>query len=348
MTRFTPGLYVSGGGADFGQLTIGGKLDPQWCAEHGVLPWFAGNLLHPGNKWKPPDRKLAELVEKYTHQDEATEKNPKNLVAPEAVAPLVGDVKVPLVIPSAGGADGQGATRCVAETLATLLDNGKDHRDGRSRGRCFVRVCRGTSRYEVDADEARRGVGAFIAAYLREREDAENQGKSSWGFAGTRPSARTTSAATGNTRGPALAARPSADRPAKKWATWYLAALRAEVPRSSVVGRRAARPRRCRCRSSSLKGRGRLLRVLQRQRLPGEARGGRFGTGRTSLRRSTRTDSRTRSARVASSSTAWRREVLAVVWYDEGARRGSTAPKLQDIGFDGTTLSVGIVGHGGP
>jgi hypothetical protein len=180
MTRLIPGLYVSGGQVDFGELSIAGKIDPQWCAEHGLLPYVAANLLHPGNRWKAPEKAAAELVERFARQDAAAEKKPRSLVPPESVAALVGDVKTPLVIRiraaealvDRGIADG-----AAADHLAALLD-AKDTPARTLAWQVLRPRLPWHFRYTVDADpKARRDAAQSIAAYLCERAGAEGQGK---------------------------------------------------------------------------------------------------------------------------------------------------------------------------
>jgi hypothetical protein len=230
-TRFTPGLYVSGGTADFGKLTIGGKLDPAWCADHGVLPYVAANLLHPGNRWKPPERRLAEMVEHYAKDDQAGEKDPKKVVAVEQIAPIVGDVKAPLVIRirAAEAMMDRGEAGAVADRLATLLDS----RDEPARVLAWQLLRKRLPwhfHYEVDADpKARREAAQLIGAYLRDHEEMEAAGKVFVeGFWYTPERADDICGLWEHawdlrTRH----VRLRTDLP-RKWADWYLAALEAE------------------------------------------------------------------------------------------------------------------------
>ena len=231
MTRFTPGLYVSGGAADFGRLTIGGKLDLAWCNEHGVLPYVASNLLHPGNRWKPPEKKLAELVERFSHQA-AGEKDPKKFVAPEALAPLLGDVKVPLVIRIRAAEalmDRDAAGGLVAERLASILD-AKDQPARVLAWQLLRARLPWDFHYEVDADpKVRREAAQLIAAYLRERGDAEAQGKvfvdGYWYTAERADAIRANWDHAWELRTPRIRLRTNLP---KDWADWYARALDAE------------------------------------------------------------------------------------------------------------------------
>ena len=239
MTRFTPGLYVSGGAADFGALTIGGRVDAAWCAQHGVLPYFAGNLLHPGNKWKPPERKLAETVEKFAHQDA----DAKQAVPTEAIAPLIGDVKVPLVIRirAAEALLDQGAADAVANRLATLLDS--PDQPARTLAWQVLRPrLPWHFRYEVDADPKVRREGALlIAEYVRSRDSNEAQGKvfveGQWYTPERADDVRADWEHAWDLRTPRIRLRTNLPR---KWADWYLAALEAEyLELVRLVGREA-------------------------------------------------------------------------------------------------------------
>jgi hypothetical protein len=180
LPRVTPSLYVSGGAAEFGELTISGSVDKAWCADHGVLPYVSSDLLDSGNRWKAAEKKAAELVERFARPDRAADKAAKNGVAADAIAPFVGDVKLPLVIRiraaealvDRGSADG-----AVADRIASLLDA----KDLPARVLAW-QVLRARLpwhfRYSVNADAAvRRDAAAAIGAYLRERADATAKGQ---------------------------------------------------------------------------------------------------------------------------------------------------------------------------
>ena len=231
MTRFQPGLYTSGGSAEYGPLTISGKIDPVWCAAHGVLPYVAGNLLHPANRWKPPEKKLAETVEKYAHQDPAAERDPKKLVPVEAIAPLVGDVNVPLVIRirAAEALIDSGDTATVADRLAPLLDS-KDEPARILAWQILRPRLPWHFFYEVDASaKVRREAAHLIGAYLRERDDAEAQGKvfvdGYWYTPDRADEIRASWDRAWELRTPRIRLRTNLS---KKWADWYLLALDAE------------------------------------------------------------------------------------------------------------------------
>jgi len=233
MTRFTPGLYVAGGTAEFGALTIGGKLDTAWCAEHGVLPYVASNLLHPGNKWKPPERKLAELVEHFAHQAGDGAKDPKQApVTPEAIAPLVGDVKVPLVIRIRAAEalmDRDAAGGAVAERLASLLDS-KDQPARALAWQILRPRLPWHFRYEIDADpKVRREAAQLIAAYFRDRAEEEAAGKlfieGFWYTPDRADVIRADWEHAWELRSPRIRLRTNVS---KRWADWYMKALEAE------------------------------------------------------------------------------------------------------------------------
>jgi len=241
-TRFTPGLYVSGGSADFGALTISGKLDPAWCAEHGVLPHVAANLLAPANKWKPAEKKAAELVEKFAKQDPATEKDAKKLVAPETIAPFVGDVKLPLVIRIRAAEailDRGAAEGAVGERLAALLD-AKDEPTRVLAWQVMRPRLPWHFKYEVGAaSNVRREAALLIGAWVREHVDAEKAGKvfveGSWYTPERADQVRSYWEHAWDLRSPRIRLKTDLS---KEKADWYLAALEAEyVELVRLVGR---------------------------------------------------------------------------------------------------------------
>ena len=91
--EMNPGLYASGGAADFGPLEVEGKLDPAWFKDNDVLPHISANLLHPGNRFSGNAKRAAKLVEKFLAQPaleerpEEGEERPKRVEA-EAVGML--------------------------------------------------------------------------------------------------------------------------------------------------------------------------------------------------------------------------------------------------------------------
>lgn len=179
--RFQAGLYVAGAKATFGPLDIEGRIDVKWCQENGVLPFVAGNLLHPGNRFKGPEKKAAETVEAFAKQmRDGAPADPKHAIAPETVAALVGDAKLALVIRMRAAealADAGEAAGGVAANVARLLDAAEQE----TRILAW-RVLRPRLpwhfRYEPDADgPARKEATQLIGAYLREEEDARAQGK---------------------------------------------------------------------------------------------------------------------------------------------------------------------------
>jgi hypothetical protein len=352
LSRFTPGLYVSGGAADFGRLTISGKIDPQWCADHGVLPYVAGDLLHPGNKWKPPERKLAELVEQYARQGAAPAGDPKKHVSADAVAPLVGDEKVPLVvrIRAAEALMDKDAGGVVADTLATLLDS-KDQ-PGRTLAWQVLRPrLPWHFRYEVDAEpKLRRESAQLIAAYLREREDAEAQGKEFvegyWYTPERADDVRSNWDRAWELRTPRIRLRT--DLP-KKWALWYLAALEAEYRELvRLVGREPP--------AASLplsvfvfKDAESFSAFCGANGYQAKASWGRFVDMDRNVAFTTFDKKDGLANTLGQVAKQFHRVATGKfwpVWYDEGRASWFGNADYGTVGFDGTTLSVGIVGHG--
>jgi len=352
LSRFTPGLYVAGGAVDFGKLAIAGKIDPQWCAEHGLLPYFAGNLLHPGNKWKPPERKLAELVEHYAHQDAKTEKDPKKLVAADAVAPLVGDVKVPLVIRirAAEALMDQGDAGAVADTLATLLDS-KDQPARTLAWQVLRPRLPWHFRYEVDADpKVRREAAQLIAAYLRDRDDQEAQGKiyveGSWYTPERADDVRGFWEHAWEMRSPRIRLRT--DLP-KKWADWYGKALEAEYRELvRLVGREPP--------ATSLplsvfvfKDAADFSAFCTGNGYAPKAAWGRFVDMDKNVSFTTFDKKDGLANTLGQVAKQFHRAATGKfwpAWYDEGRAAWFGNADYRTVGFDGTTLSVGIVGSG--
>jgi hypothetical protein len=352
MSRFTPGLYVAGGVADFGALAIAGRIDAQWCADHGVLPFFAGDLLHPGNKWKPPERKLAEMVERYAHQDAANAGDPKKAVSADAVAPLVGDVKVPLVIRirAAEALMDQGDAGAVAETLATLLDS-KDQ-----PGRILAwQVLRPRLpwhfRYEVDAEpKQRRDSAQLIAAYLRERDDEEAQGKEfvegAWYTPERADDVRSNWEHAWEMRTPHVRLRT--DLP-KKWADWYRKALECEYRELvRLVGRE---PPTASLPLSVLvfKDAADFAAFCNANGYAAKASWGRFVDMDKNVSFTTFDKKDGLANTMGQVAKQFHRVATGKfwpVWFDEGRASWFGNPDYGTVGFDGTTLSVGIVGHG--
>lgn len=349
MTRFTPGLYVSGGSAEFGPLTIGGKLDPAWCAANGVLPYVASNLLHPGNKWKPPERKLAEMVERFSQGDA----DPKKTVAPEAIAPLVGDVKVPLVIRirAAEALMDHDAGGAVAERLASLLDS-KDQPARTLAWQVLRSRLPWHFHYEVDADpKVRREAAQLIAAYLRERHDAEAQGKvfvdGYWYTPERADDIRAVWEHAWEMRTPHIRLRTDLSR---KWAAWYLAALEDEYRELvRLVGREPP--------AASLplsvfvfKDAADFTEFCKANGYEAKAAWGRFADLDRNISFTT-FDKRDGLANTmgqvakqylrAATGKSW------PVWYDEGRASWFGNAEYGTVSFDGTTLQVGLVAHGG-
>ncbi len=240
MTRFTPGLYVSGGAATFGTLEIEGAIDTEWCRLHEVLPHVAGNLLHPGNRFKGKDRKAAENVESFCA--ETAETPEKKRVAPKLVAGYVGDESLPLVIriraaealTAAGGAAG-----AVADRVAELLD-AKD-RPGRLLAWQVLRPqLPWHFRYDIDGEpKARREAALLVGQYLRDRDDQEAQGmvyvEGAWYTPSRADAVRAEWDHAWDLRTQHVRVRTNLTR---EWADWYLAALEAEYAQLvEVIGR---------------------------------------------------------------------------------------------------------------
>jgi len=181
MTRFQAGLYVASSTATWGPLEIEGAIDRDWCKENDVLPYVAGNLLHPGNRFKGAEKKAAENVETYVKQAEANEPpDPKVAVPAETLGKYVGDAKLPLVIRIRAAealADAGAAGGSVGANIAKLLDGPE------AEARVLAwRVLRPRLpwdfHYEPDAEPSvRREAALLVANYFREEGDALAQGK---------------------------------------------------------------------------------------------------------------------------------------------------------------------------
>ncbi len=178
MERFTPGLYVSSGAADFGPLEIEGAFDPEWCAGHDVLPHVASDLLHRGNGFKGKVKTAAARVEAYLSQGPDTPE--KKIVNSASVAELVGQEDLPLVIrmraaeslTEKGMADGS-----VVDRIAELLD-AKDRPARLLAWQVLRPQLPWHFNYNPDGTAAERREGAMLVGYyLRERDDALAQSK---------------------------------------------------------------------------------------------------------------------------------------------------------------------------
>ena len=348
MTHFTPGLYVSGGAADFGPLTIGGKIDAAWCAQHGVLPYFAGNLLHPGNKWKPPERKFAETVEKFAHQDAEA----KQAVPVEAIAPLIGDVKVPLVIRirAAEALLDQGAAEAVANRLATLLDS--PDQPARTLAWQVLRPrLPWHFRYEVDADPKVRREGALlIAEYVRKREENEAQGKvfveGQWFTPERADDVRADWDHAWDLRTPRIRLRTNLPR---KWADWYLAALEAEyLELVRLVGREPP-PQSLPFSVLVLKDAAGFADFCNKNGYEAKASWGRF----VDLDKNVTVITFDKRDGLANTMGQFAKQFHRAatgkhwpVWYDEGRASWFGNAEYQTVSFDGTTLKVGLRAQG--
>lgn len=348
MTRFTPGLYVSGGSADFGPLTIGGKIDTAWCAEHGVLPYFAGNLLHPGNKWKPPERKLAEIVEKFIHQGPEA----KQPVTVETIGPLVGDVKVPLVIRirAAEALLDSGEADAVAGRLAVLLDS--PDQPARTLAWQVLRPrLPWHFRYEVDSDpKLRREAALLISEYIRNRDANEAQGKvyvdGAWYTPERADDVRADWESAWDLRTPRIRLRTNLPR---NWADWYLKALEAEYRELvRLVGREAP--------AASMpfsvfvfKDAAGYSAFCNANGYEAKAAWGRF----VDLDRNLSLVTFDRRDGLANAMGQFAKQFHRAAtgkfwpaWYDEGRASWFGNAEYQTVSFDGTTLKVGLPAQG--
>ena len=229
MTHFSPGLYVAGGAAEFGPLTIDGVIDREWCADHDVLPHIAGNLLHPGNRFKGADKRSAAMVERFLAQGPDTPE--KQVVSPARIAALVGKDSLALVIrmraaealTEKGLADGT-----VVEAIAQLLD-GKDRPSRLLAWQVLRPQLPWHFRYDVDGEKVdRREAALLIADYFQRRDDALAQGKifvdGYWHTPSRADALRAEFDAAWDWRSPRIRLRTNMKR---VWATWYFNALEA-------------------------------------------------------------------------------------------------------------------------
>ena len=178
MTRFSPGLYVAGAGADFGELEVEGRVDPDWFPAHDVLPHFADDLLHPGNRFEGEVLKAAQAVEAFAEQDDDVPEEER--VEPATLVGFVGDLELPMVIRMRAaetllerGLEDGAALRTVARLL---------HEGDRAARTMAWQVLRPELpwhfRYDVDAPEKDRKESAeLVGHYLVERDDALASGK---------------------------------------------------------------------------------------------------------------------------------------------------------------------------
>ena len=240
MTRFTPGLYVSGGAAEFGALEIDGAIDVEWCADHDVLPHIASNLLHPGNRFKGKVKGAATKVQDYLAQGPETPE--KKLVSDVQVAALVGQEDLPLVIRirAAEAMMEKGiAAGTVVDRIVDLLDAGD--RPARLLSWQVLRPqLPWHFRYDPDGPAAdRREAALLIGHYFRERDDALAMGKvfveGYWMTPSRADAVRAEWDQAWDLRSSRVRLRTNLTQ---EWAVWYLAALDAayaELVR--VVGR---------------------------------------------------------------------------------------------------------------
>jgi hypothetical protein len=353
LARVTPGLYVSGGTADFGTLTISGKIDPQWCADHGVLPHLSANLLDPANKWKPAEKKAAELVEKFAKEDPATAKNPKSLVAPEAIAPFIGDVKLPLVIRirAAEAILDRGATEgAVGERLAALLD-AKDEPTRVLAWQVMRPRLPWHFKYEVGAPSSvRREAALLIGAWVREHADAEKAGKvfveGSWHPPQRADQIRSYWDHAWDLRTPRIRLKTDLS---KEKADWYLAALEAEyVELVRLVGREP--PAQCLPMSAFVfSDKADFAAFCAKNGYEAKSAWGRF----TDLDKNVSFTSFDAKDGLANALGQFAKQFHHFatgrhwpVWYDEGRAAWFGSAEYGTASFDGATLKVGLRGQG--
>ncbi|MCG3135555.1 MAG: hypothetical protein HMLKMBBP_03262 [Planctomycetes bacterium] len=237
--KFQAGLYVAGAAADFRETTISGKIDREWCAENAILPFVAKDLLHPGNRFAGAERKAAEAVEKFLRQDPATTPE-KDLVPAASLAAMVGDVKLPLVIRiRAAEAIAESGEGSVSERVAKLLDAP----DLEARVLAW-KVLRPRVPWHFDYDpeaepKVRREAAFLVGAYLREKDDAEAQGKvfveGYWYTQARADQIRANWEKSWDLTDGKVRLRTNLPG---EWAQWYLAAMgRAYAEMTKVVGR---------------------------------------------------------------------------------------------------------------
>jgi hypothetical protein len=356
MTRFQPGIYVSGSGASFGPLEIEGRIDAQWCQENGVLPHVAADLLHPGNRFKGPERKAAETVETYAKVAAGrAEPDPKHPVTPETIAALVGDAKLPLVVRIRAAealADSGEAEGGVGANVARLLDAA----DLETRVLAW-RVLRPRLpwhfRYEPDGDPAvRREAALLVANYLREEHDAVAQGKvfveGYWYTPSRADQIRADWSKAWDLRGPHVRLKTNLT---KEWADWTLAAL--ELGYREMVRLTGREPPRDRLPLSVL-----VFAKPDEYREFCSANGydDKLGWKRfADLDRGVGLDTFDRGTM-----PAWPLHLLAKLvtrastgmtwptWFEEGRASWFASGDLKNASFDGTTLLVGQPARGMP
>jgi hypothetical protein len=353
----TPGLYTSGGAAEFGTLTISGKIDTRWCADHGILPYMAADLGHAGNRWKPAEKKLAEQVERFARA--AASGDAKNAVPPETVAALVGDVNAPLVVRiraaealldrgEGGSSDAAGAE----SRLAALLDA----KDAAARSLAW-QVLRGRLpwhfKYETDAaPELRREAATAIAAWLRDRKDREAEGKvyveGAWLTPEEADRARSTWEKAWEFRTPRIRLR--SDLPCAK-VRWCLAALEAEYAELvRLVGREppaASLP----LSAFVFKDRASFAEFCNANGYGSRATWGRFADVDRNVSLSTLEASGGTGDLLGQFAKQFHRAATDKVWpawFDEGRAAWFGSAEYCTSSFDGTTLKVGLRGTGGP
>jgi len=352
MTHFSPGLYVSGGAAEFGPLTIDGAIDPDWCASHDVLPHIAGNLLHPGNRFKGAEKKAASLVERFLAQGPDTPE--KRLVSAASVAALVGKESLPLVIriraaeslTEKGLADGS-----VAEPVTQMLD-GKDRPSRLLAWQVLRPQLPWHFRYDPDGPKAdRREAALLIADYFQSRDDAIAQGKifvdGYWQTPSRADAQRGEFETAWDWRSPRIRVRTNMKR---VWAIWYFNVLEAAYAELvTVVGQEPPPEQlplsillfdkpadfKAFCEKNGYAEKAEWGRFVDLEKncafvtFEGEPRAPYWAVGQLAklfLRRS--------------SGRYW------PVWYDEGRCSWFGNPTYQTSKWDGETLTVGVQAEG--
>lgn len=364
----SPGLYTSGGSATFGQLEIEGLISKDWCVEHRVLPHVIGNLLHPGNGFAGADRTAAEIVERFLAQPDAPEPDTpgegplhpsereggakvETRVDPEAVARLVGQERLPLVIRIRAaeallekGFEDEAVERRVAQLL--------DAKDLPTRVLAW-QVLRSRLpwhfRYEPDAEpKVRREAALLVAHWLSQRDDPANADQvfvdGYWYSPHKADQIRAEWDNAWDLRTPHVRVRTNLT---KEWADWYLGALEAQY--HEMVRRLGREPPADRLPLSVLVFRSKddYAKFCEGNGYGSRAAWGRFadvekGVGfATFEKRYAPFDALNQCAKLflhASTDTYW------PIWFDEGRASFLGDGRRRTTTWDGKALTVGLPG----